>query len=155
VALFSDVHANLPALDAVLADVRAIGVDERYALGDLVGYAPWPDEVLERLQADGIQSLMGNYDEGTGFDLPECGCAYTNPIEEALGEESFAWTKAHTSDANKAWLRSLPREIRFEADGKRYDVERTARAILATDLPAEFADQVREARGYRPTEVRT
>ena len=63
---------------------------------------------------------MGNYDEGTGFDMAECGCAYTDPTEKALGDQSFAWTKAHTSDGNKAWLRSLPREIRFEADGKRY-----------------------------------
>lgn len=119
-ALFSDVHSNLPALEAVLDDIASVGVDARYALGDLVGYAPWPNEVLERLQAEGITSVMGNYDEGTGFDMAECGCAYTNPIEKALGDQSFAWTKAHTSDANKAWLRSLPREIRFEADGSRY-----------------------------------
>lgn len=120
VAFFSDVHSNLPALEAVLADVGAAGVDECYSLGDLVGYAPWPNEVLQRLQAEGITSVMGNYDEGTGFDMDECGCAYTNPIEEALGDQSFAWTKARTSDANKAWRRSLPREIRFEADDRRY-----------------------------------
>ena len=63
---------------------------------------------------------MGNYDEGTGFDMAECGCAYTNLLEKALGDQSFAWTKANTSDANKAWLRSLAREIRFEADGLRF-----------------------------------
>jgi putative phosphoesterase len=120
VALFSDVHANLVALDAVLADIAEQAVDARYVLGDLVGYAPWPNEVLERLQAEGIPAVMGNYDEGTGFDLPECGCAYIDPVEKALGDESFAWTKAHTSEANTAWLRSLAREIRFEADGRRY-----------------------------------
>jgi putative phosphoesterase len=119
-AFFSDVHANLPALEALLADIRSVDVDGRYALGDLVGYAPWPNEVLDLLQAERIPSLLGNYDEGTGFDLSECGCAYTDPAEKALGDASFAWTKAHTSDANKAWLRSLPREIRFEADGRRY-----------------------------------
>lgn len=63
---------------------------------------------------------MGNYDDGTGFDRAECGCAYNNPAEEALGDESFACTKAHPSDANKAYLRSLAAEIRFEADGNRY-----------------------------------
>ncbi len=62
---------------------------------------------------------MGNYDEGTGFDADECGCAYTNPTEKSLGDASFAWTKEHVSDANKAWLRTLEREIRFEADGLR------------------------------------
>lgn len=120
IALFSDVHANLPALKAVLDDIAATGVDARYVLGDLVGYAPWPNEVLDGLQAEAIPAVMGNYDEGTGFDLPECGCAYTDPAEKALGDEGFAWTKAYTSEANKAWLRSLAREIRLEADGKRY-----------------------------------
>jgi putative phosphoesterase len=119
-AFFSDVHANLPALEAVLADIARTGVDARFALGDLVGYAPWPNEVLERLRAEGISTLLGNYDEGTGFDLAECGCAYTDPAEKALGDASFAWTKANTSDANRAWLRTLPREIRLEAEGRRH-----------------------------------
>jgi hypothetical protein len=46
IAIFSDVHSNLPALEATLADIAAVGVDVRYALGDLVGYAPWPNAVL-------------------------------------------------------------------------------------------------------------
>ena len=119
-AIFSDVHSNLPALDAVLADIAAAGVDQRYVLGDLVGYAPWPNEVLERLRAEQIPIVMGNYDDGTGFDRDECGCAYTNPIEKELGDRGFAWTKAQTSDANKAWLRTLESQIRFEVDGQRF-----------------------------------
>ena len=120
IAIFSDVHANLPAIEATLADIAAAGVDARYALGDLVGYAPWPNEVLERLAAEGFPIVMGNYDDGTGFDRDECGCAYTKPDEQVLGDAGFAWTKARTSDANKGWLRTLQPEIRFEADGKRY-----------------------------------
>ena len=120
IAIFSDVHSNLPSLEAVLADIDTAGVDARYVLGDLVGYAPWPNEVLERLRAEEVPIVMGNYDDGTGFGRDECGCAYTNPVEKALGDESFAWTKAHTSDANKAWLRLLTPEIRFEADGHRF-----------------------------------
>jgi putative phosphoesterase len=119
-AIFSDVHANLPALEAVLADIDDVGVHARYGLGDLVGYAPWPDEVLARLQAERIPVVMGNYDDGTGFDRDECGCAYTDPIEKDLGDRSFAWTKRHTSAANKAWLRSLVPDIRFEVDGIRF-----------------------------------
>jgi putative phosphoesterase len=119
-AIFSDVHANLPALEAVLSDIETVGVDTRYVLGDLVGYAPWPNEVLERLQAEAIPVVMGNYDDGTGYDRDECGCAYIDPTEKALGDSSFAWTKEHTTAANKAWLRTLAPEIRFEADAKRY-----------------------------------
>jgi len=120
IAIVSDVHANLPALEAILADIAAAGVDARYALGDLVGYAPWPNETLERLAAEGLPIVMGNYDDGTGFERDECGCAYVNPDEKTLGDAGFAWTKAHTSEANKAWLRTLHPEIRFEVDGRRY-----------------------------------
>jgi putative phosphoesterase len=120
IAIFSDVHANLPALEATLADIGAAGVDATHALGDLVGYAPWPNETLERLAAEGLPIVMGNYDDGTGFERDECGCAYINPEEKTLGDAGFAWTKAHTSEANKAWLRTLHPEIRFEVDRTRY-----------------------------------
>ena len=119
-AFFSDIHSNIVALEAVLADIAAAGVDERYALGDLVGYAPWPNEVLDRLRGEAVPIVMGNYDDGTGFGREECGCAYTNPIEKALGDAGFAWTKEHTSAANREWLRGLAPQIRFEADGHRF-----------------------------------
>ncbi len=119
-AFFSDLHSNIFALDAVLTDVAAAGVDQRYVLGDLVGYAPWPNEVLDRLREEAIPIVMGNYDDGTGFGRDECGCAYTHPVEKALGDAGFAWTKAHTSEANTAWLRTLAPQIQFEADGLRF-----------------------------------
>ena len=119
-AFFSDIHSNIVALEAVLADIATAGVDERYALGDLVGYAPWPNEVLDCLRGESIPIVMGNYDDGTGFGRDECGCAYTHPVEKALGDAGFAWTKEHTSDANKEWLRGLAPQIRFEADGHRF-----------------------------------
>ena len=72
-AIFSDVHSNLPALTAVLANIAAVGVDDRYCLGDLVGYAPWPNETLDLLQREDIPIVMGNYDDGTGYDRDECG----------------------------------------------------------------------------------
>ena len=119
-AFFSDLHSNIFALEAVLADIDTAGVDQRYVLGDLVGYAPWPNEVLDRLRGEAIPMVMGNYDDGTGFGRDECGCAYTHPVEKALGEVGFAWTKANTSDTNKVWLRAFAPQIRFEADGIRF-----------------------------------
>ena len=119
-AFCSDIHSNIFALEAVLADVADAGVDHRYVLGDLVGYAPWPNEVLDRLRDDAIPIVMGNYDDGTGFGRDECGCAYTHPVEKALGDAGFAWTKANTSEKNTAWLRTLALQIRFEADGLRF-----------------------------------
>jgi putative phosphoesterase len=119
IGIISDIHGNVQALDAVLGDIKARHLDAVYCLGDLVGYAPFPNEVTGRIRAEGIPTIVGNYDDGVGFDRDECGCAYREPIERQLGDQSFAWTKAHVTAENKAFLRTLVKEIRFEADGKR------------------------------------
>jgi len=118
-AILSDIHANLPAFNAVLAHIRAQRFDGVYCLGDLVGYAPFPNEVTERVQLEQIPTVMGNYDDGVGFDRDDCGCAYREADEKKRGDESLAWTKAHVTAKNKAFLRTLPSEIRLEADGRR------------------------------------
>ncbi len=108
-ALISDIHANLPALTAVLDDIGRRGdVGATYHLGDLVGYAPWPDEVVAAIRAAGIAGVAGNYDSTVGLDYKHCGCRYEDPRQEALSHESFEWTKAHTSDATKQYLAGLP-----------------------------------------------
>lgn len=119
VAIFSDIHGNLPALEAVLADIAAREPDLVYCLGDLVGYGASPNEVTERIRTRRIPTVTGNYDDGVGFERDECGCAYRDPVDRELGDRSLAWTKAHTSAENKAFLRMLHKEIRFEADGRR------------------------------------
>jgi putative phosphoesterase len=119
IALFSDVHGNRHALDAVLADIDAERPDTVYCLGDLVGYGAFPNEVIALIRERGIATVMGNYDEGVGFDREGCGCAYKEEAMRQLGKLSFAWTKAQVSAENKFFLRSLPREIRFEAVGPR------------------------------------
>jgi len=119
IAAFSDVHGNLHALDAVLGDIAQRGADRVVCLGDLVGYGAFPDEVIARVRAEGIATLAGNYDDGVGFDREDCGCAYRTAQERALGDASLRWTKAAVSDEHKAWLGSLPREIRMDVAGKR------------------------------------
>ncbi len=103
----------------MLVDIRAQKPDAIYCLGDLVGYGAAPNEVTARIRAEKIPTVMGNYDDGVGFERDECGCAYRDPIDQELGDRSLAWTKARTTAENKAFLRTLLREIRFEADGKR------------------------------------
>lgn len=108
-ALISDVHANLPALEAVLADIAGrMDVDATYHLGDLVGYAPWPDEVVAKLRAAGIAGVCGNYDSTVALDAPHCGCRYEDARQEALSHESFVWTRARVSEATKRALAALP-----------------------------------------------
>ncbi|MEO8289076.1 MAG: metallophosphoesterase family protein [Chloroflexota bacterium] len=114
VAIFSDIHGNLPALEAVLADIDARGLRERYCLGDLVGYGTFPNEVVEIIREHEIPCVMGNYDLGVGNDSDDCGCAYKDAYSEALGKRSIAWSNAHTRDGNKAFLRALPLQIALE-----------------------------------------
>jgi predicted phosphodiesterase len=108
-ALFSDVHANRPALEAVLRDVRSKGaLTASYHLGDLVGYAPWPNEVVAMMRDAGVAGLAGNYDSTVATAYKHCGCRYEDPRQEALSHESYAWTLANTSNETKAFLGSLP-----------------------------------------------
>lgn len=108
-ALISDIHANLPALEAVLADIAGRpDVKGTYHLGDLVGYSPWPDETVERLRAAGIAGVAGNYDTTVASHAKHCGCRSEDARQEALAHQSFAWTLDHTSAATKAFLGGLP-----------------------------------------------
>ena len=119
-AVFGDIHGNLPALEAVLAELaRQPGIDRRVCLGDLVGYAPFPNEVIDRVRELGIPTLMGNYDDGVGFARDDCGCAYRNAEERERGEQSFAWTKAEVTPERKAFLRTLMPELRLTLGGAR------------------------------------
>ena len=119
IAIFSDIHGNLQALESVLADIAAQKPDAIYCLGDLVGYGANPNEVTERIRREGWPTVMGNYDDGVGFDRDDCGCAYREAAERERGQRSLEWTKACVTSGNKAFLRTLVNEIRFEADGKR------------------------------------
>jgi predicted phosphodiesterase len=109
IALLSDVHANLPALEAVLRDIDtradAAGV---YHLGDLVGYAPWPDATVAELERRGIAGVAGNYDSTVATDYKHCGCKYEDPRQEELSHLSYAWTRAHVSSRTKQVLGQLP-----------------------------------------------
>jgi len=107
IAIFGDIHANLPALEAVWADMDRRAVSACYCLGDLVGYGVHPNEVIAWLRDHQIPTIMGNYDLGVGNSSDDCGCAYKDATAEALGKRSIAWTNAHTTEANKAYLRSL------------------------------------------------
>jgi predicted phosphodiesterase len=117
IALLSDIHGNLAALDAVLADIDATGIAERYCLGDLVGYGPDPAGVIDRIRESGIPTIPGNYDEGVALRRGECGCYYATERARSDGAASYAFTEPLVDDERATWLLSLPREIRFEHAG--------------------------------------
>jgi predicted phosphodiesterase len=107
-ALISDIHANLPALEAVLSDIRVRELAATYHVGDLVGYAPWPNEVVALLAERGISGVSGNYDSTVGTDYKHCGCRYEDPRQEALSHLSFEWTREAATPETKRMLAALP-----------------------------------------------
>lgn len=108
IALIADPHANLPALEAVLDDIDGRNVDAVYHLGDLVGYAPWPDETVALLRQRGVAGVAGNYDSTVATNHDHCGCRYEDPRQEELSHLSYDWTRRHVSAATRSWLGGLP-----------------------------------------------
>jgi predicted phosphodiesterase len=108
-ALISDIHANLEALDAVLADIDARGdVDATYHAGDLVGYSSSPNAVVDRLRERAIAGIAGNYDSTVATDYKHCGCRSESPRQEELAHLSYAYTRETCTPDTKRFLGGLP-----------------------------------------------
>ncbi|MES2389627.1 MAG: metallophosphoesterase family protein [Bacteroidota bacterium] len=114
IALFSDIHSNLPALEAFFRDVETRNTDAIYCLGDLVGYNIWPNEVIDEIRRRGIPTIAGNYDFGIGRASDNCGCAYKTDEEKDLGKVSISYTNEVIKPEQRAYLRTLPAHIRLE-----------------------------------------
>jgi predicted phosphodiesterase len=100
IAVLSDIHGNLPALDAILEALAPY--DALWQLGDVVGYGPQPDEVVARLAAEGAVGVRGNHDSAAVGDLPT----------DAFNDDARAaveWTAEHISEQTRSWLEALPR----------------------------------------------
>ncbi|MCL6561154.1 MAG: metallophosphatase family protein [Firmicutes bacterium] len=113
IAVISDIHSNIAALEAVLKDIDERRVDIVICGGDLVGYAPFPNEVINIIKEKQISCVMGNYDDAIGNARLICGCDYKDAKAQELGEQSIAWTRQHVTEENKEFLRNLPEEIHF------------------------------------------
>jgi putative phosphoesterase len=113
VAVITDIHGNLPALEAALARVDELGIERVFCGGDLVGYGPHPNEVCRLIAQREIPTIYGNYDYAIARDLEDCGCAYVTPHDRELGQRSVDWTLAHTSQESKDFMSGLPFDLRF------------------------------------------
>lgn len=114
IALFSDIHANLPALEAFFKSVEGQKTDAIYCLGDLVGYNIWPNEVINEIRRRGIPTIAGNYDQGIGLMSDECGCAYKTEPEREMGKISISYTNSVVGAEERGFLRTLPAHIKVE-----------------------------------------
>jgi putative phosphoesterase len=146
VAVITDIHANLPALEASLAEIERLGVDAVYCGGDLVGYGPHPNEVCALIESRAIPTIYGNYDYAIGRDLEDCGCAYIDKHDREIGQLSVDWTLAHTSQRSKDFMHELPFDLRFELAGKRvrlvHGSPRKVNEYLFTEKPTRTFERI-------------
>jgi len=149
-AVFSDVHGNLPALEAILADIEARATAATLCLGDLVGYGPSPNEVALLVRDRGIPTLMGNYDQGIGFETGDCGCVYKTDEQRAEGAVSLEWTRDVVTPEVKVHLRTLEDHFVLQTrSGEILAVHGSPRRIneyLFEDRPASAMERI--AREY-------
>jgi putative phosphoesterase len=117
VALIGDVHANLPALEAVLDHAREQGATRIWNIGDFVGYGAFPDEVVGRLRREEAISIVGNYDlKVLKFKKKQDKWRTSKRPEKWL---AFKWAYEHLSKESRMYLRSLSPEIRMRVAGRR------------------------------------
>lgn len=111
IAVISDIHSNIYALEATLKDIETKNIDLVACTGDLVGYGTRPNEVINTIRKNRILTIMGNYDDAIGNYKIVCGCDYPDPKDAEKAGLSMHFTGKETSDENKAYLASLPKEI--------------------------------------------
>lgn len=116
VALFSDVHGNLAALEAILARLDEDGpFDVTVFAGDAVLYGPSPDDVMERLQSSGIVCLKGNCDAALAGQVPQA--LPPDPAVQELLKAHKQWTANRLDARHVAWLAELPLVHRISPPG--------------------------------------
>ncbi len=115
IALVGDVHANLPALEAVLEHASEKGARRVWNIGDFVGYSAFPDEVVSRLRETGAVSVIGNYDQKV-LAFPDNDAAWRQS-KRPEKYVAFGWAWRQLSADTRAYLAALPRERRIDVDG--------------------------------------
>ncbi|MDR6465847.1 metallophosphoesterase [Chryseobacterium sediminis] len=135
IAVFSDVHGNLPALEVVLKDIEKRGIRQRFCLGDLVDFAPWGNEVIEKIRSLNIPCLMGNHDERIAFDIPVV------PLSKHSEEETNArfiaidHSKKHITEENKTFLSELPFHLKlnYKVGKKHWNIQLVHSSLSSND----------------------
>ncbi|RBQ11375.1 metallophosphoesterase family protein [Pedobacter miscanthi] len=111
IAIISDIHANLIALEKVLEDIDQRGITDIYCLGDLVDFAPWGNEVIAMLQKRNIPCLLGNHDERIGFNQTIIPLAHHDEEETFQRNLAINFSKKTITAAHKTWLTQRPYQL--------------------------------------------
>lgn len=118
IAIISDIHGNLPALQAVLTDIKEnFKADTIYCLGDLVDAAPWHNEVIELMQSLSIPTVLGNHDERIALNERVIPLKKHSPTETEARIKAIEYTKSTILPVNRIFLQQLPESIFVEIYG--------------------------------------
>lgn len=123
IAIISDIHGNLPALEVVLEDIKARSIDTIYCLGDLVDFAPWHNEVIAMIRDLKIPCIMGNHDERVAFDHEIIPIAKHNHEETTARTGAIFHTKQTITDECRDYLKALPEQLKFTVSTAGKNVE--------------------------------
>lgn len=135
IAIFSDVHGNLPALNAVLEDIERRGIRQKFCLGDLVDFAPWGNEVIKKIRDLNVPCLMGNHDERIAFDIPVV------PLPKHSEEETKArfiaidHSKRNMTEENKKFLSQLPfhLKLKYKIGNRHWNIQLVHSSLSSND----------------------
>lgn len=119
IAVISDIHSNIYALNAVLNDIENRNIDLIACTGDLVGYGTRPNEVIDTIRKNKILTIMGNYDDAIGNKRIVCGCDYPDPKDASNAGLSMQFTAINTTEKNKKYLAGLPKELILNFSNKK------------------------------------
>jgi predicted phosphodiesterase len=146
VAVITDIHGNLPALEASLERIEELGIERVCCGGDLVGYGPHPNEICRLIEERDIPAIYGNYDYAIARDLEDCGCAYVTQHDRELGQKSVEWTLAHTERHSKDFMAELPFDLRFNVGSSSVHLvhgsPRKVNEYLFEDKPASLYERL-------------
>ena len=118
IAVFGGVYSNHLALSALLEDAARRGAEAVYCLGDLGAFGPNPEKVRPLLEAGGVRSIQGNYEESLATGREDCNCGYTDPRDNHFAEISYRYTAENSSPEFKAWMGTLPRRRRVRVGSR-------------------------------------
>lgn len=115
IAIISDIHGNLPALKAVIQDIKTVfQADLIYCLGDLTDGAPWHNEVIDTVIELQIPTIMGNHDERIAFNYEVFPLQKHSFEEQKARLKTITHTKNTITDTNREFLSKLPKSIRLK-----------------------------------------
>ena len=118
IAVISDIHSNIYALQSVFDDIDNRNIDLVACTGDLVGYGTKPNEVINLIRKNKVLTIMGNYDDAIGNYKIVCGCDYPDPKDAEKAGLSMNFTSTETTKENKEYLSNLPKEATLKFNDK-------------------------------------